>query len=374
MMSRRILIFSRDPGGANAVAQLIEPLRLLGNHVAVYGKDAALDVYRKLKIDCADIGSTMPSLTEEGASRFVQALQPDLILTGTSSEDFTERFLWKAAEHARIPSFAVLDQWTNYRLRLIPEQTELATATQLILPSFLFVMDEFARSEMASLGIAPARLVVTGQPFFDYVREAGYRITSVQIRELRAQLSGGQNGLVLVFASQPIASLHRQNGIPVDYWGYTETTVLKSVMACLTKLTQELQVVVTLIIRLHPKDRDDAYDNVLRTCPRSVRPVFDREIDSSLLLKAADLVIGMFSMILLEAAILETPFFSVQIGLKRENPLILDRIGVVRSILTEEELEQQLLRILRGEKQTDSDPKFQFGATQKIVEFLSKYL
>ena len=114
-------MFSRDPGGTNAVMQLIEPLRALGNEVAVYGKDAGLSIYRRLNMDCSDIRHAIPSGTQEETGEFVRKVSPDLIVTGTSSEDFTERHLWKAAEKAGIASFAVLDQWTNYRLRLIPE-------------------------------------------------------------------------------------------------------------------------------------------------------------------------------------------------------------------------------------------------------------
>ena len=51
-----------------------------------------------------------------------------------------------------------------------------------------------------------------------------------------------------------------------------------------------------------------AYQDVLKNHSDSIRLVYDRETDSSLLLKAADLVIGMFSMVLLEAAILERRF------------------------------------------------------------------
>ncbi len=370
-------MFSRDPGGTNAVVPLIEPLRTRGNEVVVYGKDAALSIYRRLSMDCTDIRDAIPSGTEEETGKFVRKLGPDLIVTGTSSEDFTERHLWKAAEKAGIASFAVLDQWTNYRLRLIPEGDDPVNAgakeRELILPSFFFIMDEFARKEMCAMGIDREKLVVTGQPFFDYIRKTGNRFAAPENEKLRRELTGDQSGLIFVFASQPIASIHRQNGMAEDFWGYTEKTVLKSVTACLGKLTDELATKVTLVIRLHPKDQPDAYRDVLSTCPKSINPIVDRETDSSLLLKAADLIIGMFSMVLLEAAILKRRFISVQIGLKRENPLIFDRMGLARSILTEEELEEKLRGILNGESPGGPDLKFEFGATERIVEYVEGY-
>jgi len=376
MKRRRILIFSRDPGGTNAIMPLIEPLRALGNEVSVYGKDAALSIYRKQNIDCSDICDTIPSGTQEETDEFVRKTRPDLIVTGTSSEDFTERHLWKAAERAEITSFAVLDQWTNYRLRLISEgsdpMNERATS-ELIVPSFLFIMDEFARKEMCALGIDREKLVVSGQPFFDYIRKTGDKFTTQEIENLRRELTGTEDGHVFVFASQPIASVYRKNGMAEDYWGYTENTVLKSVVKCLSKLTEEMATKVTLVLRLHPKDESNVHQDALATCPNSIKLVLDRETDSSLLLKAADLIIGMFSMLLLEAAILERRFISVQIGLKRENPLIFDRMGLVRSILTEKELEETLRGILSGNNREFPNLTFEFGATERITNYLEGY-
>jgi CDP-glycerol glycerophosphotransferase (TagB/SpsB family) len=234
-------------------------------------------------------------------------------------------------------------------------------------------MDEFARKEMSALGIDRERLVVTGQPFFDYIRQTADKFAKSEIEKVRHELTGGRGGRVLMFASQPIASIHRKNGIAEDYWGYTEKTVLKNVAGCLAKLTEELAVKVTLVIRLHPKDEPNAYLDVLTTCPNSIKVVFDRETDSSLLLKATDLVIGMFSMILLEAAILERRFISVQIGLKRENPFIFDRMGLARAILTESDLEGTLRGILNGKKREGPNLKFEFGATDRIIEYLEGY-
>jgi hypothetical protein len=355
---------------------LIAPLRAFGNEVSVYGKDAALSIYRKQDIDCSDICGTIPSGTQEETDEFVRKTRPDLIVTGTSSEDFTERHLWRAAERAEITTFAVLDQWTNYRLRLVSEggdpMNERAPS-QLIVPSFLFIMDEFAKKEMCALGIDREKLVVSGQPFFDYIRKTGDRFTTQEIETLRRKLTGSEGGHVLVFASQPIASIHRKNGMAEDYWGYTEKTVLKSVAECLSNLAEKLAVKVTLVIRLHPKDEAKVYQDVLATRTDSIRVVVDRETDSSPLLKAADLVIGMFSMLLLEAAILQRRFISVQIGLKRENPLIFDRMGIVRSILTEKELEETLRGILSGTNRELPNLFFEFGATERITNYLEGY-
>ncbi len=376
MTGRKILVFSRDPGGANAVAPLLEPLRARGHQLIVFGKDAALPIYRKFQIDSADITQVTSCDTRRAVESFAAGIQPDLILTGTSSEDFTERWLWVAAEKMGIRSFAVLDQWTNYRLRLIPDPGVPPMpdgSDSLLLPSFLFVMDELAKDEVAALGIDRSRLLSTGQPFFDEIRKSGERVSVEESQSLHSRLSSKNHGKLLVFASQPIAELHRQNEIAEDYWGYTEKSIFRRVFSALDQVTQKVNQAVTFVVRLHPKDGPDAYRDLLPGDSKLITPVFDRETDSTLLLKAADLTIGMFSMILLEAAILQCPFISVQIGLKREDPLILSRTGRVRSILTDEELVQALQAALIGTGQAGLKLEFQFGATNRIINYLEKY-
>jgi hypothetical protein len=373
MKGRRILIVSRDPGGTNAVLPLIEPLRALENEVIVYGKDTALSIYGRQGIECFDISNSIPSATQEEADGFVRRIHPDLIVTGTSSEDFTERRLWKAAERTGVRSFAVLDYWTNYRLRLIQEGDDPLnerSARDLIVPSAFFIMDEVAKNEMCRLGIDRERLVVSGQPFFDHVYRRGNSVTTAEVERLRRELTKANDGLIFVFASQPIAKTHRMSGIPEDHWGYTEETVLKSIVKYLSTLAGEIAIQITLVVRLHPKDEANVYDNALASLPKSIRIVVDRETDSNLLLKASDLVIGMFSMLLLEAAILKRRFISVQIGLKRENPLVFERMGLFRSIVTERELEETLRGIINGSNKEYPDLPFELGATERITSYL----
>lgn len=373
MKGRRILIVSRDPGGTNAVLPLIEPLRALENEVIVYGKDVALSIYRKQGIECFDISNFISPATQEIADEFLQKIRPDLLVTGTSSEDFTERRLWQAAERAGVRSFAVLDHWTNYRLRLIQEGDDPLnerSAPDLIVPSALFIMDEWARDEMCALGIERERLVVSGQPFFDHIVRRGDSVSTTEVEKLRRELTKNSGGLVFVFASQPIAKTHRMSGMPEDYWGYTEETVLKSIVKCLSTLAGETGSQLTLVVRLHPKDEPKAYDDTLAGLPSSIKVVVDTETESSLLLKASDLVIGMFSMLLLEAAILRRHFISVQIGLKRESPLVFERMGVVRSIVTEQQLEETLRGTINGSKKECPNLTFEFGAIERITNYL----
>ena len=217
---------------------LIEPLRALGNNVCLYGKDAALSIYRKQNIDCSDISDAIPLGTQEQTDQFVRKTGPDLMVTGTSLWTSRRGAFGKRQRWRGLQALPCLTNGLNYRLRLISESgdpTNARATSELIVPSFFFIMDEFARKEMCALGIDREKLVVSGQPFFDHIRKTGGRFTTQEIETVRRKLKASEDGLVFLFASQPISSLHRINGMAEDYWGYTEKTVLKSVCKVLVK-------------------------------------------------------------------------------------------------------------------------------------------
>jgi hypothetical protein len=55
---------------------------------------------------------------------------------------------------------------------------------------------------------------------------------------------------------------------------------------------------------------------------------------------------------------------SVQIGLKRENPFLLDRMGIVQSVLDPATLERELLRFMVDRIR----PMYKLDCTQNAVE------
>lgn len=89
-----------------------------------------------------------------------------------------------------------------------------------------------------------------------------------------------------------------------------------------------------------------------------------------------DVVCGMSSMFLLEALICNKDILSIEIGLQRENPFVLDRLGISKSILTEEELFQKLEKLFKNQKfhqQTEvSEFDYIKNATDKVISFIEE--
>jgi hypothetical protein len=137
---------------------------------------------------------------------------------------------------------------------------------------------------------------------------------------------------LVLFASEPITSTYGAGALA--YWGYTERTILSSLVRAAEKIAGEAERSVVLVVRPHPKEGSDHFLDIVAQCDR-VRCLFDTGNSPWMLMKRADLVCGMSSMFLIESVILGRPVLSVQIGLCREDPFVLSRRGIMRSVISE---------------------------------------
>jgi hypothetical protein len=343
----RILIFARDPGGANTVIPLVRPLRAAGHEVLLYGKDVALAKYSQAGLDSTDMAAVLyGGITPESLRDLLKDKAPDVVITGTSADDFTEKYLWNVSGKLGIPSMAIQDQWLNYGIRFssqtVHEMEEYTrNPAHPFLPTRIVAPDAYAKKEMIAAGLPEERIVVCGQPYFEMVLASQCEHSGVALFNEAHHLT--DEDLVVVFASEPISKTFGEGGL--RYWGYNELTILASLVEALNDAAAEAPRPVTLIVRPHPKEGREHFLEILGRC-RGVRWLFDTESLPWTLMNRADLVCGMSSMFLIESAILGRPVLSIQIGLCRENPFVLDRQNILKSVLTEEELHAQVKKLL----------------------------
>lgn len=344
---KRILIFSRDPGGANAIIPLVRPLRDSGYDVYLYGKDFALDKYRHAGLVATNIADMIPVITEPALASFIANINPDIVITGTSADDATEKEIWKICETDGIPSMAVVDQWCNYGLRFsqfgVDEIINYDAGKHLDrLPTQIIALDDFACSEMVAEGLPEERISVCGQPYFETVLT--HRSNAEEMENYCRSIAIGADDFVVVFASEPITTTYGEQEA-LHYWGYTEKTILASLIGALEKIATDYGRPIVLLLRAHPKEGCDHFVNILTNCDR-IHWRFDTNSSPWTMMQRADLVCGMSSMFLVESVILRRPTISVQIGLRRDDPFVLARRGIMHSVRSEVELEEQLRRII----------------------------
>lgn len=320
-----IILFSRDPGGANCIIAVYDKLRQTpGIKTYLWGKDFATDKYREWKLDYQDISNlTLPKIRS-----LVQIINPKLILTGTSYGDYSEQNLWQTARELHIPSAAIIDQWLNYRLRFTSTQGKLVTSDKIL------IMDNFTKREMIKEGFNQDQLLVVGHPYLDQLRS----------QALSAKPHPRRQHSIL-FISEPIAQAAHLN------LGYTEDTVLSHLTQALSALHQD----VRLTVKFHPKHQPP---------PSQSASLYQLILES-------DLVIGMQSIGLIEAYILGKPILSVQIGLRQPDEFILSRRGITRTIRSSKMLKAALRRFFVTGR-VDYQKKFLLvsHARKNIVNFI----
>jgi hypothetical protein len=352
----KILLFSRDPGGANTIFPLAMGLQRKGYAVFLYGKDMALKIYSDHGLSGSDISKVISGGDIDEIENWLCGIKPDFIITGTSAYDFTEKYIWSTAKKLNIPSFAILDSWINYGLRFsnytIFETEKYATDRQHpFLPDKIMVMDEFAKEEMVKDGFDGSMVLVSGHPYFEELMRMRDDFMPENRSRFRNQLGINATDFLITFASEPISTTYKQEGGLGLYWGYDEKTIVKAILEALKYIVHAYTHKIIFLIKLHPKENPATYTGYIDDIGSDkIKILINNELDSLKLILSSDLICGMFSMFLIEAVILDKPVISTQIGLKRENPFILNKRNILKSILTKDDLLSELKKIILKDK------------------------
>jgi len=354
----RIVIVAGDAGGAACLAPVIATLQTSNDaSVACFGAAAAAETWSLRGITSRPV----ETIDVDGCDR---------VVTGTSvSEERWELRAIREAGKLGIATLTVLDAGVHYRERFVD-----ATGV-LQLPDVIAVPDERARNEMRAQGFPPERLVVTGQPAFDELDaydDAALR--DAARRETRA-LAGcaDDDQLCLLYASQPLSQLATR-----DTLGFDERDVIAPLIADLERLLARRGCRATLLVRPHPRERGRPPTvPASRVSDLRVAVVDDPQLDPRRLVVGSDLVIGMNSMLLEEAAFLQVPVVSVQPGLRTPDTLMANRSGLSRAVYRREALpaalEAELFdEVTRRERQrrlrAAARPR---GATSRVLALLA---
>lgn len=372
----KIFLFARDPGGANVIIPIIKELQKRNCNLYIYGKDIALERFRRVGIIARNINLEVENIDQKSIEALLRKLNPQLVITGTSADDYTEKFIWKSAEKLNIFSFAVLDQWMNYGIRFskysVNEIEKYENKkTHEYLPRKILVMDEYAKIKVEEEGIDSSRVLVTGQPYFDYLLQNSSKIKPEIIDDYKSKIKLEKDEKLLVYASEPLSKTYGNDESCQDYWGYTEKTNFKEICEVLSNLIVNSNTKFRVLVKLHPKEDLDSYENLAKQLAKeNLNIVIEGIVDPMITMMAADLIIGMSSMFLLEAVNLGKTVASVQIGLKRDNPFILDKIGKLKTITNIEDLKKYFEKI--DQTQTKIDFEIHRGSIIRIIDCLEE--
>lgn len=302
-----VFALAGDPGGAAAIAPVLKKMQQLPDYrLTAFSYKQATQVFTG-----AGIASTHLSekTTEECFKGLIRQNESNVVLLGTSVNGVDlEKKCTLAARQAAIPSLAVLDFWSNYRARF-----GLVSNEQSAVPDRIAVMDERAVKEMCELGFSMDGLVITGQPAFDKLAEwTGDKVRETK-RRIRTNLKCHKREKLILFASQPLADFYGTDPKSIDHIGYTEHSVFNLLTNYLPKRD------VTLIVKTHPREKEGAWCVKANTAQHFLtNPLNYSTLHFCV---AADLIVGMNSVVLLEAAMIGCRILSLQPGLNGKNAL-----------------------------------------------------
>jgi hypothetical protein len=313
---KKILFFTCEPGGAEMLAPVIRlVMRHKKHRVVVLGYGHGLKRFQQKEIPCTEI---KPILQNDRA--VIDAERPDVIVTSATSLprfDMSEKYLWQNARQAGVKTFAFVDQWQNYALRFSgPSEQERLS----YLPDVINCIDEIGKSEMVAEGFDEKILYPLGHPSLSLLQE---EFKSVQLKDITlkpgfpAACDDPKN--TVLFVSE---ALREHFG---DSRGYDQYQVLDHFLQNISRSAPERCV----LVKLHPKDEPTRYERLIAKYPGLGVHCIQHELTSLECIRAADVVFGMTSIMLVEAFILGRTVISVQPGLKGVDPLVLSRHGLI---------------------------------------------
>jgi hypothetical protein len=368
-MKADVLIFVEDTGPAHYAAPLPEALYSSGWRSMVYAAGLSREVLWQRHIPFVELDG---SVTPESV---LQRVRPRLVLTGTSENpDSFGLQLLAAAQYANIMTAAFIDAGTNasYRFRGRSDKA-LAYA-----PDWILVPDDWTRDEFIHIGLNADKVIVCGHPQYDHVLNLYKTWTDNDRSRYKQRFLPGisDQQQVVIFLSEGSERVSLLSPLPPmqEYtlrgWGRSKGRTEIIIEELLTAM-QALPQRPYLVLRLHPKDRivdfqayAEYFDRIDHTSP-PLELVF-----------CADLVVGMTSMLLLEASLLGRKTMSIVPRAVEKKWLPTVREEITPCVVNHDEVVTTMTGLLGEGTATQVGHRMYVpaGSLVKFVEFVGKVL
>lgn len=292
---KTILFFTCEPGGAEVLIPVIK--EMTGDKefkVIVLGYGFAVDRFKKNKINFKLIEPI-----QQNDFLLFEQYNPNFIITSATSlpqKDMSEKYLWYNAKQKNIPTIAFLDQWQNYAIRFSGINEDEYMMYQ---PDFINCINDIGKKEMQKLGFKSDKLIEFGQPYLSTLKDK-----SIEKANLIEELKLDSKKEVVLFVSEAIEEHFGSSR------GYTQYEIIDYLLSNHEFLSNK-----QIIVKLHPKDdiyKFNKYQNIT---------LIQNEFSAFEMISTSDYIIGMTSIMLIEAYILNKNVLSIQ--LNSNNDLLL---------------------------------------------------
>ena len=260
-----IFVVASDPGSANAIMPVIATCYKQGHLINGVVSGSAISLLSKWP-EIEEIDDTTPIIKIR--NMWGGDNRPQIILAGAGAFNLLEHTVRRAATDAGIPCIAVLDYWTNYHQRFRRLSGEKMTYS---LPDRICVLDEIVQAEMLNEGFDSEKIVVTGQPYFEYIMQWGNALPINKVIHFRNQYLRDEDSLLIGFCSEPIHIINTN-----DELGYDQYSTIRKITTFLDQFTKLTGRSIHLTMRPHPRENEDKIKDVLGSMQTS--PMFSWEV------------------------------------------------------------------------------------------------
>jgi hypothetical protein len=234
--------------------------------------------------------------------------------TGSSS---IERSFLLACRSRRVFCVQCIDNWLGYRRRFTQGGVEF-------FPDQILTLDARAAADMITEGIPAELIAIVGQPYFEYRKSAD---------------AGGEGGDRLLLVTQPISRLYGRD------LGYDEFDFVVGAVQAAARAGMKPE---RIDINIHPAEELSVYE-------RHLRDTLGAFAESINLLQRPELplgtylaVVGMFSSVLVQAALKSVPVASFQPNAAGADRCFLSVLGFVPRFTSQSALGEFLINPQTG--------------------------
>ena len=312
---RGLFVFS-DPGGAKPLLAFIKNHKLKDYKVI---SDRVYDFF-------LDFGINVIHYKNESIKKIVQDFNPNYILSGTSYTSKIELRFIREANNLNIDTYTYIDHYTNYKERFVLEK-------QYFFPKNIILIDKIAEKIAIKTKLsAHSNLIVINNFYHDFLRNWVPKTNRENFLNNR-QIKSDEK--IIVFAPDPLSNVNGK-----EKYLFDENDIWNDFSDVIRKINSNKLIV---IVKFHPNQNKDTLIKTINNSNYNNVVLYDQNNSIDLLFHA-DIIIGMFSSILVEANVLKKQIIRHLHPNSMKDPLLALDIGLIS--LNKKELYKNMIELL----------------------------
>lgn len=339
-----VVLAGGDAGSAGVLIPVAAELLRRGVAIDVHASGPAWSVWPGASASPAVHRHAEPVSSETARHGLIEA---SALVVGAGVFNSIEHAFRLGARDHGVPSIAVLDSWGRVLERFARRG---AAGVEVCFPDFACALDERSRSELLAAGFRVAQVRITGSPYLEGVSRY-FSDLGKDAAEWRRGFGIAPVERLVLFASESFAAPEDRSPDGSSLVGYDQATILQAVLRATEAAAMMLGQPAVVVARPHPTEDEATLSRVARGWRSGrVRLRVTSEGEARQWVAAADVVTGMASIVLLEAALAGKPALSVQIGRRpdRPDPNQANGLGLTLAIHDQDSLSAHLHAALEG--------------------------